>query len=463
MRRLASRAVRLVADVRPGEMPMALLMALNGFALMMAYACVKPVREALILAHPSGAEYRAYAAGGTALLLLLAMPLYGRVGARLSRNRLVVGTTLFFASHLVAFYLVGVTLGSSLGFAVAFYLWIAIFNMMIVAQFWGFANDLYAEETGHRVFPLLGFGVSLGAVVGAATAGALIARLGVMPMMMVAAAILSASAALSQWIHARDAHHVGSAATAAIGGGGGGGEAFRAILSDRYLLYIAGFSLVFTLVKTNGDYVLARIVEETANHAVRAGTLVPAQVPRFIGETFAGYTFWVDAVSLVLQGLAVSRVVRYFGFGAAFYTLPFLALGDALLMTVWPVLAAVRLGKTLESATDYSLNNTVRNMLWLPTSRPAKYLAKQATDTFFVRAGDISSAALVFVAVRLEWPGWAIPLSSMALVGAWLLLARGILRERAARLPRSLSGLNAAPIHAVGPRVSVRPVDAEGM
>jgi ATP:ADP antiporter, AAA family len=437
---LAGRAVRLVADVRPHETATALLMALNGFVLMMAYACIKPVREALILAHAGGAEYRAYAAGATALLLLLAVPIYSRFGARLPRNRLVVGTTLFFASHLLAFVGFGMALGSSLAYAVAFYLWIAIFNMMIVAQFWAFANDLYAEEPGRRVFPLLGFGVSLGAVAGAATAGELIARLGVMPMMVVAAGVLSLSAGLSQWIHVREARIASSAdaraaATQAIGGSAG--EAFRAILSDRYLLYIAGFSLVFTLVKTNGDYVFARAVEEAANQAVKAGTLAPVHVQSYIGETFASFTFWVDGISLVLQGLVVSRVVKYFGFGVAFHTLPVLALGDALLMTLWPVLAAVRIGKTVESATDYSLNNTVRNMLWLPTSRRVKYLAKQATDTFFVRAGDISSAALIFVAARLGLPDWAIPLSNVALVAAWLLLARGILRERSLLLNRS--------------------------
>jgi ATP:ADP antiporter, AAA family len=434
---LARRAVRLVADVRPQETGTALLMALNGFVLMMAYACIKPVREALILAHVGGAEYRAYAAGATALLLLLAVPLYSRIGARLPRNRLVVGTTLFFASHLLLFAGLGVALGSSLWFAVGFYVWIAIFNMMIVAQFWAFANDLYAEEPGRRVFPLLGFGVSLGAVAGAATAEALIARLGVMPMMVVATAMLSLSATLSHWIHSRETAAAESAdaraaATAVIGGSAG--EAFRAILQDRYLLYIAGFSLVFTLVKTNGDYVLARAVEEAANQAVRAGTLAPGHVQSYIGETFASITFWVDAISLLLQGLVVSRVVKYFGFGAAFYALPFLALGDAVLMTMWPVLAAVRIGKTVESATDYSLNNTVRNMLWLPTSRRVKYMAKQATDTFCVRAGDISSAALIFMAVRLGLPGWAIPLSNVALVVAWLLLARGILRERGSLL-----------------------------
>jgi ATP:ADP antiporter, AAA family len=472
--RLARQGVRLIADLHPGETTTALLMALNGFVLMMAYACIKPAREALILAHPGGAEYRAYASGATALLLLVAVPLYSRIGGRLPRNRLVVGTTLFFASHLLAFFGVGVALGSSLSFAVGFYLWIAVFNMMIVAQFWAFANDLYVEAAGRRVFPLLGFGVALGAVAGAATAGALIARLGVLPMMLVAAAILSLSAALSQWIHTREAGRGETAAARAAATeviGGGAAEVFRAILADRYLLSIAGFSLVFTLVKTNGDYVLARAVEEAANQAVRAGTLAPAHVQSSIGETFATITFWVDGMSLVLQGLVVSRVVKRFGFGVAFYALPFLALGDAVLMTVWPVLAVVRVGKTIESATDYSLNNTLRNMLWLPTSRRAKYLAKQATDTLCVRAGDISSAALVFVVARMGLPAWTVPLTSVALVVVWLLLARGILRERGARLrhrldggvvSRSLSGPNAEPIHAVRMRDSVKAVELGG-
>ena len=89
-------------------------------------------------------------------------------------------------------------------------------------------------------------------------------------------------------------------------------------------------------------------------------------------------------------------IVRWAGIGAAFLVLPFVALADAGAMIALPILMVVRIGKTAESAVDYSLNNTVRNMLWLPTSRRAKYLAKQATDTFFVRMGDIMSAAIVF-------------------------------------------------------------------
>ncbi len=52
--------------------------------------------------------------------------------------------------------------------------------------------------------------------------------------------------------------------------------------------------------------------------------------------------------------------------------------------------------KTAENATDYSIMNTARQLLWLPTTREEKYKAKQAIDTFFVRGGDVLSAAVVY-------------------------------------------------------------------
>ena len=53
---------------------------------------------------------------------------------------------------------------------VAFFLWVGIFNVMVIAQLWAFANDLYTQRQGERLFPLLGLGSSLGAWVGAVAA-----------------------------------------------------------------------------------------------------------------------------------------------------------------------------------------------------------------------------------------------------------------------------------------------------
>ena len=92
----------------------------------------------------------------------------------------------------------------------------------------------------------------------------------------------------------------------------------------------------------------------------------------------------------------------------------------------------VRWVKTGENATDYSLQNTVRQVLFLPTTREQKYKAKQAIDSFFVRAGDVFSAGLVYVGsqlLALSPSGFA--MVNVALVTVWLLLAFWTGRENA--------------------------------
>ena len=58
-------------------------------------------------------------------------------------------------------------------------MWIGIFSLMVISQFWAFANDVYTKEEGLRLFVIVGFGASLGAVVGARAADRLIEPLGI--------------------------------------------------------------------------------------------------------------------------------------------------------------------------------------------------------------------------------------------------------------------------------------------
>ena len=53
--------------------------------------------------------------------------------------------------------------------------------------------------------------------------------------------------------------------------------------------------------------------------------------------------------------------------------------------------------KVAENSTDYSLMNTTRHSLFLITSREEKYKAQTVIKTFFQRAGDVSSALIVFL------------------------------------------------------------------
>ena len=95
-----------------------------------------------------------------------------------------------------------------------------------------------------------------------------------------------------------------------------------------------------------------------------------------------------------------------------------------------PILAVYRLGKTSENALDYSLNNTLRNTLWLSTTREMKYAAKQAVDSFFVRFGDVASALCVFVVADTLGAGVrVIAAINTGLIVAWIFVARGVARE----------------------------------
>jgi AAA family ATP:ADP antiporter len=420
------KALGIVTRVEAGEGTSALLLTLNVFALMTGYSAIKPVREGLILAMAGGAEYKSYMGAAIAVALLVAVPAYARFADKVARNRLVVGVTLFFASHLVLFWLGSAYPPLRDRMGLIFYVWIGVFNMMVVAQFWAFANDVYKEEQGTRLFALLGVGQTVGAVAGSLLAVLLIKVIGVYGLLLVSAALLGLCAFLTQVVHLRELRAPGETKKPAAEGKRSGG-AFGLVFKNDYLRYVAAFAIVFTFVNSNGEYMVGKLVKAAAAAMVAAGTLTKEGATDYMGEAFGRYYLFVNIVTVTLQTFLVSRLVRKAGFRAAFLVLPAIALIDAIGVSALPVLAILYVGKIAENGTDYSLNNTLRNMLWLPTTRELKYKAKQAIDTFFVRMGDVSSAILVYVvADRFKMGVRVFAFVNLGLCVIWILLARRI-------------------------------------
>src|SRR5262245_1105775 len=194
------RLMSYMADVRGGEGVTAALLTLNIFLLLSAYYLLKTVREALILTE-GGAEVKSYSSAGQALLLLLIVPAYSSFASRVNRLRLINGIFLFFAANLVIFYLAGQA-GAKEG--VVFFLWLGIFNVFAIAQFWAFANDLYTERQGKRLFPIIGIGSSLGAWLGASAAARLIEVFGPHLLMLVAAGVIIGCVVLTGLVNRRE-------------------------------------------------------------------------------------------------------------------------------------------------------------------------------------------------------------------------------------------------------------------
>ena len=419
-RSIFERVLSRITDLRAGEALTALLLTMNVFVLLASYYVLKTVREALILSE-AGAAVKSYSAAGQAVLLLAVIPAYSYVASRATRSKLITWVTLFFVSNLAVFYFLGST---GLRVGIAFFLWVGIFNVLVTAQFWAFANDIYDEESGKRIFPIIGIGSSLGAWAGARLAARLFTVLDTYQLMLVAAGGLLLSIILVRRIdRKRDSND--ERAEKPLSGKGG----FGLVLSNRYLLLIAMMVLTFNLVNSLGEFLMGRMVVADVSAAVASGTITNAEVKAKIGTFYGDFFGWVNLVGLLLQIFVVSRLFKYVGVRGALFVVPLIALGSYSLMALVPILSVVRIAKILENGTDYSIQNTARHALFLPVSREAKYKAKAAIDTFFWRVGDMAQAGVVLAGTWLAFTTKQYAWINIALVGVWLVLIAGIYRE----------------------------------
>ena len=415
---LIERALSPIAEVRRHEIASALLMTLLIFLLLDAYYLMKTAREILILSE-GGAAVKSYSSAGQAVLLLAIVPAYASFASRVSPVRLVTVVTLFFASHLILFAL-GVQAGFRVG--IVYFIWVGIFNVMVVAQFWAFAADLYSEEQGRRLFPLIGIGASLGAWIGSLRAGQLVGDSGPVRLLLGAMVILLVCTALVPAIKRftpRDATAERDAKEAPLGGGSG----VALILADRYLVLLALLTFLLNVVNTSGEYLYGRfIVEQAQTLYPGVGADAAAARERFIGETYSQFYSTLNLLSFLLQTFVVSRLFKWLGIGRSLFIHPIVALVGYLLMLRAPSLQLIGALNVADNGINYSLTNTARQALWLPTSREAKYKAKQVIDSFVVRAGDVALAGIVFVGegAALSVAGFAA--INILMVAAWLVV-----------------------------------------
>jgi ATP:ADP antiporter, AAA family len=424
-RTLVERLLSPIADVRRGEAGSALLMALTMFLILAAYYLLKTAREVFILAE-GGAEVKSYSSAGQAILLLGLVPAYGAFASRVNRVQLVQWVTLFFVSNLALFV---AAVGAGLHVGVVYFLWVGIFNVMVIAQFWAFANDLYTQEQGKRLFPLIGVGSSLGAWVGSLRAGYIVEAFGPQRLLIGGAVILTVCVLLSRVVDRvtrREAPQQAGRADEKIAGGANG---FSMILSDKYLMLIALLTVFLNVVNTSGEYLFGRYVVDTANATFGTGPEAQEARQQFIGQTYSSFFSYVNLIGFLLQLFVVSRLFKFLGVGRSLFVHPIVALVGYVLMLRAPSLDAMRWLKTADNSIDYSLGNTTKQALWLPTSREAKYKAKQAVDSFCMRAGDVLQAGLVWAGERaaLAVPGFAAVI--IVLTGGWLATVVGLNRR----------------------------------
>jgi ATP:ADP antiporter, AAA family len=417
-----AHVLRIFGQVEEEEAGRVVLLLLNLFVLLITYYLLKTVRESLILA-TGGAEMKSYAAAFQAAALVAFVPAYRWISSRLDRARLIAAMTLFFAATVEIFYLASLARVPYLGFA--FFVWVGVFSNAAIALFWSYASDFHGPDSGERLFPVIAVGAAAGSPIGSKIAERLFAA-GMSPyeMMHVAALLLVLQLALYRIVERRTRGTRRVEHAPRISGPGG----FGLVLRSPYLRLVALLLVLLNLVNTTGEYILGRSVVSAAQLAASANPAL--DVAAYIGAFYGRYYFWVNIASVALQAFLVSRIVKRFGLGAALFALPIVAFGAYALVAAGACFAAVGWAKGAENAVDYSAMNTSKQMLWLPAAVEEKHEARQLIDSFFVRAGDLLAAGVIFAGTTLLRVGGAsFAILNLVLVVLWVITAFAVLRR----------------------------------
>jgi AAA family ATP:ADP antiporter len=209
----------------------------------------------------------------------------------------------------------------------------------------------------------------------------------------------------------------------------------KLVLVSRFILAAALVTLLTNWVNTNGENLLFQVIQDAlATQATEQGITDPRAMLEFTRDGTTGFYgnfyFWVNIIALLLQALVASRLLKYGGFAAILLILPVIALVSYTTMALIPILVIVKMMKIAENATDYSINNTARHVLWLPVDSKMKFRAKPAIDTLYVRVGDGLAALTVLVGVQfLALATEQFFIFNVLLVVLWLAASIMLVRE----------------------------------
>ena len=187
--------LRVIIDVRPDELISTLLSATYFFCVLCSYFVLRPLREAMGLT--GGVGELTWLFLGTLIVMLAVNPLFAALVMRFPRQVFIPATYAVFIVNLLAFAALLRFAPERVNLAVGrvFYVWLSVFNLFAVSEFWAFMADLWRLEQSQRLYGFIGVGGTLGALAGAALTQQLVQRIGAPVLLLLAAALLVAAMA----------------------------------------------------------------------------------------------------------------------------------------------------------------------------------------------------------------------------------------------------------------------------
>jgi ATP:ADP antiporter, AAA family len=356
-------------NVRRDELAPVLLSTAFFFCVLTALMVLRPARESLGM--QSGIETLRWLFIGTAVVTMFVNPVFGLLVARFRRLQFITGTYAFFGASLLGF------------------------------------------------FALIAVGGTLGAIAGPALAAALARPLGTAALLPLAVGFL-ALAVMFAWavVRTRTERRDDPDAPPAVDEreviGGSAWEGFRAVFRSRYLMGIAGFIVIMTIMGTFIYFTRLQMV------AALGGDL------DLRTTWFARIDLITQVTTLVLQAVVAGHLMKRFGVHIVLMLLPLTAVLGFVGLAIVGSFAVLIAFEAAFRAVQRALTRPARETLFTVVSREDKYKSKAFIDTFIYRGGDVIGAQVDGLLARLGLglaglASVAIPLALVwAALGLWL-------------------------------------------
>ena len=411
-------------QVRPGEGQKVFLTFLYFFLIITSYYLIKPVSRSLVLGE-LGSRIVPYVDLVSAILMGPIVTIFAKLVDRVPKARLVSGSFWAVAGILLVFWRL---LAHPIPWlAGAFYVWVNIFSVLVVTLFWLVANDLYRPREAKRLFGFIGSGGILGGIVGSSLAAIGAQFIGTEQLLLLAAAVLVGCRlvvhrlwALAPEPAATDPPPVNGRPETFLSNPGG---FVRLLLQSRYLLLLVIMVGLNKLIATLMYYQLNPFIEAT----------FPGQDAK---TTFTSLFFGgMNVIAFIVQFFCTSLILRRWGLSVALFALPLGLLAGSTALLVAPAFWVAAVTELYDGSLNYSLQQTTKEMLYLPINRSIRYKVKPFIDMVVFRFGKGIAALIGIVLLDgMRMPVRYLSLIAIPLLIAWITAAIWLRQDYVARI-----------------------------
>jgi AAA family ATP:ADP antiporter len=317
----------------------------------------------------------------------------------------------------------------------AFFVWLSVFNLFVVAVFWSFMVDIWSREQSRRLFGLISAGGSTGALLGPLTTSVVVVPIGFENLLLLSALLLVFAVwcihRLRRWSLAQGADASGAPRVPSGPLGGSALAGIRLVLTTPYLAAIAGAMICANFL---GAAMYIYMAEQVSLHFTDTDQQTRA---------FAMIDAASNTLSFVGQLLIVKLAVQRFGVGMTLAVLPLLSIAGFALLAMNPAFTIMAAFQIVRRGLAYGLSRPATDMLYAAVSREAKYKAKNFIDTAVWRGGDLISVWTVRLLSGIGLSG--VSLVCIPIAALWSVLALWIGREYRRRDAPTIAERQGAP------------------